>query len=268
MERDQAILEMVKAVYEDVLPVSGPARHPIWEKGWGENLNAFKPEQVGREIAKPHYFNKYPIVRWGGDIFLAESEDYEYNMLAVIQDWLFDRHLRSARHVYEFGCGTGHNLFRVRDINPTTKLCGADWSQSAVEFISLQARHGATHSLSSVRFDFFNPSGLKLEPKAAAYTVAALEQVGTQFEPFVNWLISQSPSIVLHIEPIGEVLDENVLLDRLSLRYFSKRNYLQGYLAHLQGLERAGRVKLHDVVRTRIGSKFIEGYTAIVWSPL
>ena len=44
-------------------------------------------------------------------------------------------------------------------------------------------------------------------------------------------------------------------------------DYLQGYLTHLRKLEQAGKIKIHEVVRTHIGSKFIEGYTAIAWSP-
>jgi hypothetical protein len=267
-ESDRAVLDMIRAVYEDPLPVSGPARHPIWEDGWGQNLASFKPEQAGREAAKPRYFNKYPVVRWRGDLYVAESPDYEYNMLAVLQDWWFDKFLRRAKDVYEFGCGTGHNLFRVRDVNETVALHGADWAQSAVEFINLQAKHGATHNLSAFRFDFFNPDpAIKLEPQSAVYTVAALEQTGTRFGPFVDWLIGQGPSIVLHIEPIEEVLDPGVLLDFLSSKYFAKRNYLRGYLSHLRSLEQAGRIKIHEVVRTRVGSKFIEGYTAIAWSP-
>jgi len=267
-ERERAVLDMIRAVYADALPISGPARHPIWEEGWGENLAAFRPEQAGREAAKPRYFSKYPVVRWRGELYVAESPDYEYHMLAVIQDWLFDKFLRTAKSVYEFGCGTGHNLFRVRDVNEAARLHGADWAQSAVDFINLQASHGATHDLSASRFDFFHPeAGLQLAPQSAVYTVAALEQTGARFGAFVDWVIAQAPSLVLHIEPIEEVLSPDALLDFLSIQYFHKRNYLQGYLAHLRNLEQAGKIKIHEVVRTHIGSKFIEGYTAIAWSP-
>lgn len=268
-ERDRALLDMIKAVYEDALPVSGPARHMIWEKGWGENLASFSPEQAGREIARPRYFNKHPVVRWNRALCLAESPDYEYNMLAVIQDWLFDRYVREAANVYEFGCGTGHNLFRVRDVNEKARLYGADWAQSAVDFVNLQAQYGATHDLSAFRFDFFDPdASVRLAPDAVVYTVAALEQAGRKFDTFLAWLLHQEPSLVLHIEPIEEVLDADVLPDFLSIKYFQKRNYLSGYLTRLREHEQAGILKVREVRRTRIGSKFIEGYTVIAWSPV
>jgi len=267
-ETERAVLDMIRAVYEEDLPISGPARHARWEGGWHENLAAFRSEHAGRGAAKPRYFNKYPVIRWRGKLYVAESPDYEYHMLEVIQDWMFDKYLREAKSVYEFGCGTGHNLFRVRDVNETTTLHGTDWAQSAIDFINLQAKHGATYSLSASQFDFFNPrSDLRLTPRSAVFTVAALEQTGARFGAFVDWVIAQGPALVLHIEPIEEVLSSDVLLDFLSIKYFHKRNYLQGYLTHLQELERTGEIKIHEVVRTRIGSKFIEGYTVIAWSP-
>jgi hypothetical protein len=64
------------------------------------------------------------------------------------------------------------------------------------------------------------------------------------------------------------VLSPEVLLDFLSIKYFHKRNYLNGYLTHLRGLEQTGKIKVHEVLRTHVGSKFIEGYTVVAWSPL
>ena len=43
MEYDAAVLDMIKAIYRKALPISGPTRHAIWEKGWAENLKDFDP---------------------------------------------------------------------------------------------------------------------------------------------------------------------------------------------------------------------------------
>lgn len=142
-EHDKAVLDMIRAVYHDELQVAGEHRHPIWEKGWGENLAKFDRSKAGLELAKPHYHNKYPIVRWKGDLYVPLSEGYEYNMLAVIGDWVFDRYLRGMKWIGEFGCGTGHNMFRMREVNPDARIVGFDWAESAVAFINLQASAGA-----------------------------------------------------------------------------------------------------------------------------
>lgn len=267
-EFDAAVLDMVKAVYHEQLPVSGPARHPIWEKGWAENLQAFDPAKAGRELAKPRYHGKFPVVRWNGGLYVPTSPDYEHNMLAVIQDYVFDKFLRNVTNVYEFGCGTGHNLFRVRDVNPGAMLVGLDWAESAVQFINLQAKAGAywPGAVCARQFDFFHPDPT-LSPlsNSAFLTIASLEQVGNRWKPFFDFVMASKPEVVIHIEPIEEVLDDNCLLDHLSLDYFRKRGYLTGWLRHLQAAENLGKIKILEIKRTRIGSKFIEGYSVVAW---
>lgn len=270
-EHDKAILDMIHAVYNDELSVAGPARHPIWEKGWGENLADFDPSKAGLEIAKPHYHAKYPIVRWKGDLYVPLTEGYEYNMLALIGDWAFDRWLRESVWIGEFGCGTGHNLFRMREVCPDARLIGFDWAESAVKFINLQAQAGAygdpamTHA---ERFDYFDPNpSLYMPDKGTAFvTVASLEQTGSKWRKWMDWALAAKPGICIHIEPIEEVLEPSVLLDHLSLEYFTKRGYLTGFLRNLTGAYKH-QVEILEVVRPRIGSKFIEGYTVIVWRP-
>jgi len=45
-EHAKAVLDMIHAVYNDDLEIAGPARHPIWEKGWAENLDKFDPAKA------------------------------------------------------------------------------------------------------------------------------------------------------------------------------------------------------------------------------
>jgi SAM-dependent methyltransferase len=277
-EREAVLLKCVKALQEP-LKIAGEHRKPDWEEGWAQNELMFNPAKAGRELAKPRYHGKYPYVRWKGDFYRAMSEDYEHNMLAVIEDYVFDKYFREMLAVYEFGCGTGHNLFRVRDVNPRAELVGLDWAASACRFINLQAVAGAygfspiepTYPLAhGVEWDFFHPNWEFnfLTPRAGVYTVAALEQTGHRFHAWLDYILRQKPEIVAHIEPIGEVLDPSVLNDYLALEYFKKRGYLEGYLDFLRLLEHAGKLRIHEVTRTTIGSLFIEGYSIIVWSPL
>jgi SAM-dependent methyltransferase len=281
-ERDCVLRDCIKAVHEQDLPTAGVHRKSAWEAGWFSNLKQFDPAKAGRELARPGYYNKYPYVRWKGHFYKAFSPDYEQNMLAVIQDYVFDKYFRHQYCVYEFGCGTGHNLFRVRDVNPHTELVGLDWAESAVEFINLQAQAGAYgwHQTNpeeepqeplakGVTFDFFKPDwNFRLYDLCGVYTVAALEQLGPRFHAWLHYILTQGPRYVAHIEPIAEVLDPNNLLDYLSIEYFKKRGYLSGYLDYLRLLEQVNKVKIHEVTRTTVGSMFIEGYTILVWSPI
>ena len=99
-------------------------------------------------------------------------------------------------------------------------------------------------------------------------TVAALEQTGTRYERFLRYLIKQKPKIVIHIEPIPELLDPDNLIDYLSIKYMEKRKYLSGYLTHLKELEKQGKIKILEARRSGIGSQYIDGYSIIAWRPL
>lgn len=252
-EYDQAIIKIVDTLLDPYLVYSGPHRRKQWENGWGQNLK--------EGSVNPHYFGKYKINRLNGKFVKAISKNYERDALYSVLDPLFKKYLGDARNIYEFGCGTGHNLLRVRRFNKSAKLCGLDWvksSQKIIKKLGFEAHN----------FDFFKPSGLKLKPNSTVYTVAALEQTGKNYKKFVSYLLKNKPSVCLHVEPIEELLDPTNLLDNLSLKYFRKRRYLSGYLTYLRELEKEGKIKILEARRSGIGSLFVEGYSIVIWKPM
>lgn len=233
-EYDSAIIAMIEEL-DKPLKVAGENRKQDWIKGWSK---------AGKY---PQYYGKYPVNRLNGKLVYALSKNYERDALYALVDTLFKKYLWDCKFVYEFGCGTGHLLERL---NPRSVIVGLDWANKKYGY-----------------FDFFNPK-YPMSKNAGVYTVAALEQVGTDFVKFVDFLVESKPRVVLHIEPIEELLDPTSLLDYLSLRYMKKRNYLSGYLTHLKKLEKEGKVKILSAKRSGIGSLFIDGYSIIAWYPI
>ncbi len=265
-EKDKILLKIIKAILDPEIIKAGKKRQEQWEKGWSENLDAYKKQAGGSII--PRYFGKYDVIRWKQQFFHPVSANFEYNMLAVLQYWLFDKYLRSSSSIYEFGCGTGHNLERVREINQKAEIWGLDWAHSSQEIIEKMSLEKSDFKLKAKNFDFFNPDTNFNLNKGSVFTVAALEQVGENFDKFIDYLLANKPEICLHIEPIAELLDPDNLVDFLSIEYFKKRNYLNGFLSKLRELEKKGKIKIHKAQRSFIGSFYIEGYSVIVWSPL
>jgi hypothetical protein len=266
-ERDTWLRRVIDALLGPPLVRAGHDRINHWEAGWGENLAALG---AGFDPAAliPRYFGKFGVVRWCQDYIVPLQPLFERNSLAVIQDWLFDKYARSAPAIYEFGCGTAHSLLRARDANPRATLWGLDWAESSQAIIGRLNRLGVGGDIRGQRFNFFDPDpALSLEPGAIVYTSAALEQTGSRFVSFIDWLRAKRPALCIHIEPIAELLDESNLFDYLSVRYFEKRNYLSGFLAHLRALEQDGLIDIHMARRTSIGSLFIDGYSVVVWAP-
>lgn len=267
LERDEILLKIIKTLLDPNVIKAGKQRKDQWNKGWEENLQAYSKHKEQSII--PRYFGKHNIVRWRQDFMIALSPNFEYDMLSTIQYWLFDTHLRSYPFIYEFGCGTGHNLLRVREVNKLAQLWGLDWAESSQKLVEKISSQKSDSNLFAKNFDFFNPNkNFKLNKKSAVFTVAALEQIGSDFRPFIDYLLEEKPEICLHIEPISELLDAENLVDYLSILYFQKRNYLNGFLTTLQALEKQKKLKIHTAKRSYIGSLYIEGYSIIIWSPL
>ncbi len=266
-EEEQVIIKIIDTLLDPFLVYSGPHRLKQWEKGWGQNLAELN-EKKTTEATFPRYHGKYEVNRLNQKFVKGLSPNYERNMLYVVLDYVFDKYLREAKNIYEFGCGTGHNLIKTRKVNPFASLFGLDWAKSSQKIIKQMADSGLVKNIKGYNFDFFKPDGkIKLADNSAIYTVAALEQVGLKYKSFVSYLLKNKPDICVHIEPVAELLDESKLIDNLSIKYFQKRNYLNGYLNYLKGLEKEGKIKIMEAKRTYIGSLYIEGYSIIVWKP-
>jgi hypothetical protein len=265
-ERNLCLKQIFLALKDQSLVYSGEHRYKQWVKGWNENLNRLKAG--AKDAIIPGYFGKYRINRLRQKFIKSVSKDFEYNMLGVILDWLFDRYFRRFKNVYEFGCGTGHNLIRLRSFNPKANLYGLDWAESSQILINKYARIKGDDKLFAKRFNYFKPDfNFKLEPGSAIYTVASLEQVGKRYRHFVDYLLKNKPAICLHVEPITELLNRDNLMDYLSICYFKKRKYLCGFLTYLKELASGGKLKIIKAKRNYIGSFFIEGYSVIIWTP-
>lgn len=266
-ERDACLKQIISVLSEQNLMYSGQHRHEHWVNGWAQNLSRLSKGRPDNAII-PGYFGKYRINRLRQKFVKSVSKNFEYNMLGVILDWLFDKYFKNYKDIYEFGCGTGHNLIRLRSFNPKANLCGLDWAQSSQAVIRKYALINNDKKLFARKFDYFKPDfDFRLKEGSGIYTVASLEQLGSQHRPFVDYLLKNKPKICVHVEPVEELLDSRNLMDYLSICYFKKRKYLCGFLTYLKDLESKGKIKILKAKRNYIGSFFIEGYSVIVWAP-
>ena len=265
-QRDRSIIDVLQ-VLDAALVRTGAHRIDDWERGWGENLAELSADSTQAAIV-PKYFGKIPIIRWQQRWIEPVDRDLEYAMLSLLLDWVADEYLEGFDAIYEFGCGTGHNLARLRERFADVKLTGLDWARSSQGVVQAFAENTGDTRLFAANFDYFNPDqSLDLDPNSAVLTIASLEQTGTDYRAFISYLIQKKPSLVVNVEPIGELLDAGNLLDYLSLRYFEKRRYLHGYLDYLRELQGQGVIEILDSRRSFVGSFFIDGYSLVVWKP-
>jgi len=250
-ESDKVLVKIIETLLDPTVPTTSSSKERF-EKGWEENVKA------GDII--PRYFGKHKVNRLNGKFVIGFEKAYERKMLYSIVDDLTRKYLSKHDTICELGCGTGHNLVHIRESYPDKRYIGYDWTEASQKLLHANGMEG-------YNFDFFEPAG-KLPPNAAVLTVAALEQTYTRFEQFLKWIRKQNPAVIVHIEPIPELLDRNNLLDYLSIKYMEKRKYLTGYYDTLCALENAGKIEILEARRSGIGSLYIDGYSIVVWRPI
>ena len=246
---------------------AGEGRISHWEAGWKENLEEFKKTLSPNSLI-PKYHKKNSIARLNKQIIKTGSKDFDYHLHSFFVDALLLEHIPNYDKVFELGCGTGYHLFRLNEYCADKAYYGGDWSVASQNNISECAKALKTKNIEGFNFNYFDPNYSIDVKDSLVYTVASLEQIGNKHDKILEFLVDKKPGLCIHFEPIHEVLDEENLLDYLTIKYFDKRNYLKNYLTALKTLEAEDKIRILDVRRLYYGSKFIEGHTVIIWKPL
>ncbi len=205
-------------------------RRETWERCWAANTSGV-----------PEYF--HPL---------------EYTQFVRLRGELFHKYLRHFGEISEFGCGVGHNLVPL--MGQGKRLRGMDWAASATRAV-------ADLGIEAQWFDMLKPDH-KVKLAGAVFTVHALEQLGTDWGPFLDYLVEQEPRLCLHIEPIEELYDPADPHDAACLAYHRKRGYLSGFLTKLRDMENKGEADLLEVRKSSFGGMNHDAYSVIVWRPL
>jgi hypothetical protein len=266
-ERDRALLSIIKSLIDAPHSMAGESRVIDWNNGWLENLVKYRSDG---EIASlnPRYYGKYPYIRYDSKLWRAGSCNTELNSVRMLMHYIYERFLSGSRDIVELGCGTGHHLYQLASIDPYKQFYGLDWSKSSQDIIDLYSARNSHIKILGKNIDFFSPpsDASYIPENAAIYTFAALEQIGDKHDNIIDFMLASRPAIVVHLEPVEELLDQDQILEYLSVKYFHKRNYLQGFLSSLHRRQENGDLKILHETKTGLGSLFIEGYSLIVWT--
>lgn len=263
------ILEIIKTIHKSYIKKSGKSYKKNWNNGWNENYLMYKKSSKDTDLI-PKYFFKNKFSRIGDNLIKTFSKNFDYKVLKLITSYLFFKYLKNEKNIIEFGAGTGHNLINLSKINKSANLYGLDWSKSSQKIFKLVSKK--YKKILGYKFDYYKPSfNKKMHLKKnewSCFTIASLEQIGKDFKPFLKFLQKQKPNIVVNLEPINELMNQNKILDYLSVEYSKKRNYLDTYYLYLKKLEEKKIIKIIEKRKSYFGSFYINGYSIIVWKYL
>ncbi|MGA2298664.1 MAG: hypothetical protein ABSG15_14045 [FCB group bacterium] len=267
-ERDALILKIIKAIYSENLKQAGENRKNDWETGWSENLNDFINSNYDLSKLAPKYFKSDVPARFGGDFYQTISDNFVLNYYQVFKHWLFNKYLKDYKNIYEFGCGPAYHLCYLNEIFPEKNLFGFDWAESSLKIIDL-LREKKKININGSKFDFFHPDyGVDFNPNSCAFTYGALEQVGSDFNDFLDFLLEKKPDLIVNIECINEFYNQDNLVEYLAYEYHSKRNYLNGYYNELLELEKLNRIKIITAHHHKFGNIYNDTANYIIWKIL
>ena len=267
-DRDNILVEVLKEIAADRRKVGTPKRRAVWERGWNENLKLFEASQNDRDALTPKFIRPSSTMRWRQTFIQPATLSLESDLYSVVRQWLFKKYLTEVATTYEFGCGTGHNLLALSELFPSMELHGLDFVESAVALVE-KVSLAYSINLNSHLFDMANPpSDFALARNSAALSFGSIEQLGTNYRPFIDYLLSQRPMICISVEHMIELYDDNNLMDYLSILYHRHRGYPEGFLPLLQQLESNGLIHILQVNRPFIGNQLIDAYGFVVWRPL
>lgn len=266
--REKIFLDIIKKCDNKKFSVSGAHRKADWSRGWGEILQEFNISGQNLTSLIPKDIHGDRPLRYKGDYIVPDSNSFEHNFFLVFRNWLFKKYFKDYENIYEFGCGTGHNLALLATIFPDKKFFGMDWVPESQQILdALSKKYG--WQIKGFRFDFFEPNyDLQILPSSLVYTSSALEQLGKNHNQFIDYLLVQKPALCVNVECIAEYYDENRLFDYVALKYHKTRDYLDGFLTYLLKLEKEKKIEIIATRRLGFGGLYHEGFSYAIWKPL
>lgn len=266
-ERDKILLDVLKRIDQKNVKVAGQHRIKDWDKGWNENLQSFLRDGGEKSLLPKYIRPGYPL-RFRGEFIKSADINFEYNWYTVYRQWIAIQLLRGFDSIFEFGSGSGHNLSYFSRLTDANKVIGLDWASASIKIANHLGKITGLN-ISGRQFDFFNPDyQLEVPENSVFITVWALEQTGSDYKPFLRFILDKKPALCINIEPITEFLDCKNIVEYSAYRCQKARNFLSGYVETLKSLEKDGKVKILNIINPRFGSLMVESYCQITWLPV
>ena len=260
--------EQYNEYYELCLEMLNKKLEVDWQDDWFSVLQNLRTNNDNvKSIIRPKWFRKNAFVNIQNCLSLTETPylDWEYQL--ITRQMLFYTHLKDIDNICEFGSGSGTNFYLINQILQDKNFILSDISVTSLKIIQELKRKLNRNNLTYSNIDIEQDIDLELPDNTAVITTSVLEQIGDNYNNFINFILKEKPQIVINVEPIVELLDSKNGFDNVMNLYCEKRKYLAGYLTELEKLEKQKKIKIIMKKRTMVSGTFIEN-SVLIWKVL
>ena len=151
------------------------------------------------------------------------------------------------RNVLEIGCGSGYLLAWLRSYG--YQVNGCDWTEASGRFCELLG-------IPWQRFDMDDPLVYDLDTIGKTIiTSGSVEQLGSNWKPFMEFLKKSQAHVIIHKEPIIELCGSAC---RRSIQNHRRHNFQEGFITAIP--------KILHAEHCKIGKRY-HAYSEVVWKP-
>lgn len=263
-EENFTLTTIVKNILIDKVNINSQLRKKIWNKGWLENLNSFiKKKKI--DLLLPKYLDNKKPKRYLGKFIFPQNKNFEYNYFQLLRQYIFDTYLYKYNHIHEFGCGTGLNVLSASKNFPNKNIYATDFANNSIKIVKLISNLYNKNIIAKL-FDIKKPDYKYVFHKGSVVcTFGSIEQVGSNYKNFLNFIIKKKPELVINMEPIIDKYKLTNYMDLLSYIFIKKRGYSSNYLVYLKGLEKENKIRILKIQRTFFGGMMMDSYNFVIW---
>jgi precorrin-6B methylase 2 len=266
--REMLVNFIMDRIGKDRQQIGAPARTADWENGWAAQLSECIERGFVDESLIPKFIHNGQPMRVLGEYVETTNAMFEADWVKFLRTWFLAKYFSEMDFIWEFGCGTGHNLLAAARMYPNARCVGLDFSRSAVHLVRQMADRQNVQ-IEAAQFDMRRPDeNVAMPENAGVFTFGSVEQLAGDIKPFLEYLAKNKPRVVVHVEPVAHLYDPDSAFDRLAIQFQQKRGYSPNLIAELKQMEHWEQAQILKVRRTGVGSLFMEGYNVIVWQPI
>lgn len=115
--------------------------------------------------------------------------DWKYQL--AVRNIIFSKYLFDVENVYDFGSGSGINIYLVNQLFEKIKLHASDSSKVSVEILE-ELNNYLGIDVDYDMIDIKNKIDIDIEPNSAVITTSALEQVGGDIDSFIDFVLEKN----------------------------------------------------------------------------